>query len=103
MQVFINLTNNSVRSLMQKHSDRRLSISVVCNDGLVHIAVRDNGGGVAHPDRLFRPFQPGAQKVGLGLYLARALARGVGGDLRYEPVPGGACFVVELAAVGDQS
>jgi hypothetical protein len=33
------------------------------------------------------------------LYLARAFARSFGGDLRYMPLPGSACFVVELAPV----
>ena len=56
----------------------------------------DNGGGVAHPEHLFRPFQAGAEATGLGLYLSRAFMRSFGGELRYLPIPDGACFVVSL-------
>jgi signal transduction histidine kinase len=56
----------------------------------------DNGGGVAHPDQLFRPFQDGAQSSGLGLYLSRAFLRSFGGEIRYLALPDGACFIVTL-------
>ena len=98
MQVFLNLTTNSIRSLSQKSSDRQLSITARNEGPRVIIEVIDNGGGVTRPDDLFRPFQAGAQNTGLGLYLARAFARSFGGDLRYTPLPGSACFVVDLAA-----
>lgn len=101
IQVFLNLTTNSIRVLSNKESDRQLSIFARAEGSRVIVEVRDNGCGVAHPDELFRPFQSGAQNTGLGLYLARAFARSFGGDLRYLPVPKGACFIVELAAVDE--
>lgn len=101
MQVFLNLTTNSIRSLSQKSSDRQLSISTRNEGPRVIVEVIDNGGGVTRPDDLFRPFQAGAQNTGLGLYLARAFARSFGGDLRYTPLPGKACFVVDLAAASE--
>ncbi len=57
---------------------------------------------MAEADSLFQPFQPGAEKVGLGLYVSRAITRAFTGDLRYEPHPDvpGCCFVVELAMAG---
>jgi C4-dicarboxylate-specific signal transduction histidine kinase len=99
MQVFLNLTTNSIRTLAEKASDRELTISAKSEDQRVLVEVLDNGGGVAQPSELFRPFQTGAQNTGLGLYLARAFARSFGGDLRYKAIPGGACFQVELAPV----
>jgi signal transduction histidine kinase len=60
------------------------------------VEVADNGGGVAHPEHLFRPFQAGAVATGLGLYLSRAFMRSFGGELHYVSIPGGACFVVSL-------
>ena len=60
---------------------------------------RDTGCGVAHPERLFRPFQQQAEATGLGLYLSRAFMRSFRGDLRYEPEPEGSSFIVELSAV----
>jgi len=59
----------------------------------------DTGAGVAHPEHLFRPFQEGADSSGLGLYLSRAFLRSFGGEIRYQPVPGGACFTVSLNQV----
>jgi signal transduction histidine kinase len=99
MQVFLNLTTNSVRSLTEKRGDRCLTISAKNEGDRVRVEVLDNGGGVAQPSDLFHPFQTGARNTGLGLYLARAFARSFGGDLRYQPMPNSACFIVELAPV----
>ena len=45
----------------------------------------DSGPGIAAPERLFQPFQQGAEGTGLGLYISRAVLRSYGGDLRFEP------------------
>ena len=99
MQVFLNLATNSMRVLSERDGDPRLMIVAGREQQRVTVEVVDNGGGVKEPAKLFHPFQTGAQNTGLGLYLARAFARSFGGDLRYKAVPGGACFVVELAPV----
>jgi PAS domain S-box-containing protein len=95
MQVFLNLVANSTRALAKKQ-ERSLSISATCHESQVFVGISDNGGGVRQPDRLFRPFQAGAEATGLGLYLSRAFLRSFNGELRYRPIDGGACFVVEL-------
>jgi signal transduction histidine kinase len=95
MQVFLNLVANSTRALSKK--DRRLMFITARSEGSqVHIEFSDNGGGVPHPEHLFHPFQSGAESTGLGLYLSRAFMRSFGGELRYLPLAGGACFIVEL-------
>jgi C4-dicarboxylate-specific signal transduction histidine kinase len=95
LQVFVNLARNSEQALEQ--SDRReLRISATFENDLVLVRFRDSGPGVAHPEELFRPFQPGAHSLGLGLYISRAILRSHGGGLRYEPQAAGACFTVEL-------
>lgn len=99
MQVFLNLTTNSIRTLAERETGRELTVSAQCEGERVTVEILDNGGGVAQPSRLFHPFQTGAHNTGLGLYLARAFARSFGGDLRYKPLSGYACFVVELAPV----
>jgi two-component system, LuxR family, sensor kinase FixL len=104
LQVFLNLTKNSERAIMMIGSDNRRDLGIEVRHAKQRVTVRfrDTGGGVAHPDRLFRPFQQQAQATGLGLYLSRAFMRSFRGDLRYEPEPGGSSFIVELsAAVGD--
>ena len=95
MQVFLNLINNSIRAL-SKRDDGSLSINAKADGNQVLVEFADNGGGVAHPENLFRPFQDGAESTGLGLYLSRAFLHSFGGDLRYRPLPAGACFIVNL-------
>jgi PAS domain S-box-containing protein len=95
LQVFVNLARNSLQALAG--CDRpEVTISAGVEKDLVVVRVRDNGPGVAHPDDLFRPFQPGAHSFGLGLYISRAILRAHGGGLRHEPQDHGCCFAVEL-------
>jgi two-component system sensor kinase FixL len=97
MQVFLNLTRNSEAAL-ESQEHRRISIRSWARDSSVSVSVADNGPGVRIPELLFRPFQTQSDRVGLGLYLSKALLRSFGGDLRYEPSTSGATFVIELAA-----
>ncbi|HTY85363.1 MAG TPA: ATP-binding protein [Silvibacterium sp.] len=97
MQVFLNLTTNSIRAL-SKGPGGLLSITARNGGSQVVVEFADNGGGVARPEHLFRPFQAGAEATGLGLYLSRAFMRSFGGELQYQPIPNGACFVVNLTA-----
>jgi signal transduction histidine kinase len=66
------------------------------------IAVQDEGAGVAAEDRerIFERFERGRQAepggVGLGLAIARELARQMGGDLLLEEASAGARFVLWL-------
>jgi PAS domain S-box-containing protein len=96
MQVFLNIVANSVRALSTK-SVRSLSIAARSEGEQVIVEVMDTGGGVAHPEQLFRPFQAEAAATGLGLYLSRAFMRSFAGELRHRAIDGGACFIVELA------
>jgi two-component system sensor kinase FixL len=97
MQVFLNLTKNSERAMEDKQQ-KELNVIARSEGPGVTIRFRDTGGGVAHPERLFHPFQSEAQSTGLGLYLSRAFMRSFKGDLHYEPVTGGSTFVVQLSA-----
>uniref|UniRef100_Q01WC5 histidine kinase n=1 Tax=Solibacter usitatus (strain Ellin6076) TaxID=234267 RepID=Q01WC5_SOLUE len=96
LQVFVNLSRNSVRAL-EDRPVREVRISAEAERDLVVVRFRDSGPGVANPDELFRPFQAGAHSVGLGLYISRAILRAHGGGLRYDSGQGpGSCFTVEL-------
>ena len=105
LQVLLNLVQNSCRAL-EGWTDGLLTIAVMQDAHKVSVRVSDTGPGVSHPERLFQPFQLGADVTGLGLYVSRAIIRAYGGNLRYEPQDRGACFVVELprsAAASDGS
>jgi signal transduction histidine kinase len=75
--------------------------SVIC------IRVQDQGPGieVGERQRIFEPFYRSSNKLtdgvagtGIGLGLARDLARAHGGDLCVEPSRHGACFLIRLEA-----
>jgi signal transduction histidine kinase len=77
-------------------------VSIAREDGSIQYAVEDDGPGVVEEERE-RIFEPGVRGVaangtrgsGLGLSLARRLARSVAGDVE---AAGGARFVVRLPA-----
>lgn len=98
MQVFLNLTSNSIRALADR-DNKMLSITARVGNRCVMVEFTDNAGGIPNPDQLFHPFQQEAETTGLGLFLSRAFMRASRGELRYKPLPGGACFVVEMPTV----
>ena len=67
-------------------------VDIVALDGTVLLAVSDNGPGIprSEQERIFEAYEiahdPGSQpsSVGLGLAVARRLARLMSGDLTYE-------------------
>ena len=99
-QVFLNLARNSQRA-MESAEEKRLTISTELQSAKVAIRFEDTGVGVASPYELFKPFQPGANSTGLGLYVSRAILRSFGGELKFEPRGRGCCFAVTLATVSD--
>jgi signal transduction histidine kinase len=113
-QVLLNLLSNA-----EKYSaDRReIAIEVETEEALdtdpgrVLIHVRDRGIGVGEKDRerIFREFYrvddsltSSVQGTGLGLTIARRIARDLGGDVEHRPRDGGGSdFVVSLASAGE--
>ncbi len=104
LQILLNLSQNSHRAV-QDSERKELTITVRGSAAGVLILCGDSGPGVAAPERLFAPFQPGSEGTGIGLYLSRAVVRGYGGDLRWEAGASGSCFAVELQTIpeGDEN
>ena len=99
IQVFLNLAKNSQRA-MTATGRKQLRISAQREGGTVVIRFEDTGTGIAAAENLFRPFLPGAESNGLGLYVSRAIMRSFGGELGYEPSSEGCCFAVVLPLRG---
>ncbi len=102
LQVFLNVAKNSQRALAGMDKKEFL-IQAAAESTSVVIRFRDTGPGVSYPERLFTPFQPGAQATGLGLYLSRSFLRSFRGDIDYEQCSEGSCFAVTLALAGSYS
>ncbi|SNS09129.1 histidine kinase [Sphingomonas laterariae] len=103
LQVLVNIVGNAVR-----HSPDGGSVWLRCErqGHYAAIIVADQGRGIATEDqaRIFEKFerlQPGdGAGTGLGLYIARRLARAMGGDLTVESAAGqGARFTFTLPAI----
>jgi PAS domain S-box-containing protein len=95
LHAFLNLAQNSHRAVQDCES-RILEVGVETSGKTVAVTFSDSGPGVAAPDRLFQPFQSGAESSGIGLYVSRAVLRAFGGDLRHVPQKDGCQFRVEL-------
>lgn len=82
------------------HRQDRVRLTVTAGADHVDLMVDDDGPGISEEDvnGLFLPgVRSGASTgAGLGLPLARRIARAAGGDVRWEPSPAGARFVVSL-------
>jgi signal transduction histidine kinase len=105
-QVIVNLLSNS-----EKYStnDKKILIEAGRRDGplpCAEVKILDRGSGVPRgsEEKIFEKFyrahdslSSGVQGSGLGLTLARQIARAHGGDVAYEPRPGGgSCFSLRL-------
>ncbi len=102
-RILVNLFRNA-RQAVEAVEPTRVGVirfSATPADGVVSIRIADNGPGL--PERvqtnLFQPFMGSANPggAGLGLAIARELARGHGGDLELlESGPTGAVFLLTL-------
>ncbi|MBN8807215.1 MAG: HAMP domain-containing histidine kinase [Sphingomonas sp.] len=102
LQILLNLIGNAVRYSpeggmvwVRTHRDRDSAVVIVADQGK-GIAVGDQARIFDKFERV-DPSEPGGS--GLGLYIARRLARAMGGDLTVDSAPGqGARFVLRLPA-----
>jgi signal transduction histidine kinase/CheY-like chemotaxis protein len=107
-QVLLNLLSNAIKF---NPEDAPIQIAVSDGPGVVRIAVRDRGPGIAPAlrPRLFDPFVQGEdplvkkhQGTGLGLAISKRIVEQHGGDIEVDSAPGkGATMTVTFpAAIG---
>ena len=98
-KLFVSLLSNAADAMRPEGGEVRILSRL--HEGLALIEVSDDGTGVPHEiqDRLFEPFlsSKGDRGAGLGLLIAREIARQQGGDLTLRSSsPQGASFAVSL-------
>jgi signal transduction histidine kinase len=98
-QIIRNLLSNAIR-----YGGDRITVDIVAIEGTMLVSVSDNGPGVppSERERIFEAYEiahdPGSQpsSVGLGLAVARRLARLMGGELSYERTGNVSVFELQL-------
>ncbi len=111
-QVLFNLVDNACK-YAHSATDPRIELTLHRTGAALELCVRDHGAGISEALRrqIFAPFERGARNgdptpgVGLGLALARGVARDLGGELTLDGgAPGGggggACFRLRLPLDG---
>ncbi len=108
-QVILNLVDNAIK---YAGNGGELAVEAEASHGTCTLRFMDRGAGIdaAHREQVFEKFhriddsltarQPGS---GLGLTIARHLARDLGGDLQHQARPeGGCCFTLTLPIGNDE-
>jgi two-component system, LuxR family, sensor kinase FixL len=97
LQVFLNVARNAAR-VLENVRNGTFTVEAVAEGPRVLVRFRNSGPSIAHPESLFKVFQPEAAGSGIGLFVSRAITRSFGGDLRHETGSPETCFTVVLEA-----
>lgn len=95
LQVFLNLAQNARRALQQVE-EKSFAVEAIVLNGVVIVYVSNSGPPIERPERLFQPFQAGAEQTGLGLFICRTILQSFSGELSYEPQSHGCSFKMRL-------
>ena len=108
-QVLINLLNNAIDAIVEKHGSEGGELTVSAGpggDGKAVISVKDNGSGISPEDlkKVFTPFfttKPVGQGTGLGLSVCLGIIDSMGGTMEVSSEKGvGTTFTIQLPAAG---
>src|SRR5205085_2291780 len=100
-QVFLNIINNAYDAVSETERPPRIEIETSTAGGFAEVSFRDNGPGIAQPDRIFDPFfttKEVGKGTGLGLSICYGIIKEHGGEIVAfnHPKLGGAVFQVRL-------
>ncbi|MBN2034081.1 MAG: ATP-binding protein, partial [Deltaproteobacteria bacterium] len=108
-QVLINLLNNAIDAIVEKHGSEGGELTVSAGpggEGKAVISVTDNGSGISPEDlkKVFTPFfttKPVGQGTGLGLSVCLGIIDSMGGTMEVSSEKGvGTIFTIQLPAAG---
>jgi two-component system NtrC family sensor kinase len=107
-QVFLNILNNAYDAVRETGRPARIEIGSARDDGFVEISFRDNGMGIADPEKIFDPFfttKDVGQGTGLGLSICYGIVREHGGEIlcHNNLDSEGATFIVRLPVAAEEA
>jgi len=110
-RIVANLVRNAARAIAEqpdRSTPGKITAKAFRENGAVHIEISDNGPGIPHGvmGRIFQPFSASASRggAGLGLAIARELARGMNGELELVgSSPSGAAFSLRVPAAAAEA
>ena len=100
-QVFLNILNNAYDAVRETGRAPRIDVTTSRTESAVEVSFRDNGIGIAFPDRIFDPFfttKEVGKGTGLGLSICYGIVHEHGGEIlcHNNQDSEGATFVVRL-------
>jgi PAS domain S-box-containing protein len=100
-QVFLNILNNAYDAVRETARSSRIEISSAEAGAFVEVSFRDNGPGIAEPEKIFDPFfttKDIGKGTGLGLSICYGIVREHGGEIvcHNNQDSEGATFIVRL-------
>jgi len=75
-QVFLNILNNAFDAMQSAKRPGRLEVATALSGNFIEIAFRDNGTGIANPEKIFDPFFT-TKEVGKGTGLGLSICYGI--------------------------
>ncbi len=105
-QVFLNILNNAYDAVRETARPARIEVISACADAFAEISFRDNGIGIADPERVFDPFfttKDVGKGTGLGLSICYGIVHEHGGEIvcHNNPDSEGATFIIRLPIVSE--
>jgi two-component system NtrC family sensor kinase len=105
-QVFLNILNNAYDAVRETARPARIEIMSARAGSFVEISFRDNGIGIADPERIFDPFfttKDVGKGTGLGLSICYGIIREHGGEIvcHNNQNSEGATFIVRLPVASE--
>ena len=105
-QVFLNILNNAYDAVRECGRPARIEIMSARTESGVEVSFRDNGTGIAAPDRIFDPFfttKDVGKGTGLGLSICYGIVHEHGGEIvcHNNLESEGATFIVRLPIPAD--
>jgi PAS domain S-box-containing protein len=106
-QALMNLLQNAFDAVVETVNDKWIEVEVRASTDSILVSVIDSGPGVPAQirERVMEPFfttKPVGKGMGLGLSLARSIARQHGGDLTLGEHGGHTCFTLALPSRKEQ-